>query len=298
MRDRQRPKVGEILVRAGVIDKGQLRAALGEQARWGRPLGATLVKLGFVEEKELVRALASQLGLPMAILDGKRIPPDVLALVPRDVAEREMVIPLFVKQEGARRLLYLGVEDPGNLAAFDDLAFRTGMEVRPVMVGPSELFEAIDRCYGRPQTGASTQPGVAVVTPGTEELARHWSQAASVVDPPAVDDASSVEGASEAPVPAVEEPPAAPAPVVETTASAPEPQVAPPVAEVAPSAPVRCETPPSGVGVGPAPSSTGDTRTRLILRAVTELLIEKGLLTREEIQARLRELERAVAQDA
>lgn len=261
MRDRQRPKVGEILVAAGVIDEQQLRAALGEQARWGRPLGATLVKLGFVEEKELVRALASQLGMPMAILDGKRIPSEVLAWVPREVAERERVIPLFVRQEGGRRLLFVGVEDPGNLAAFDDLAFRTGMEIKPVMVGPSELFEAIDRCYDRQPEGASTagQPSVAVVTPGTEELARHWSRPA--------------DGPGQAPSENAR--PAAPALVTQ------------------PGGAAGHELPPAATGSAPASTPGMDARSQRILRALAELLIEKGVLTREELQVRVRDLERA-----
>ena len=67
----EKPRVGEILVRAGVIDELQLSSALGEQSRWGRRLGVTLIKMGMVEEGHLVRALAKQLDLPVASLAGK-----------------------------------------------------------------------------------------------------------------------------------------------------------------------------------------------------------------------------------
>lgn len=304
MRDRQRPKVGEILVAAGVIDEQQLRAALGEQARWGRPLGATLVKLGFVEEKELVRALASQLGMPMAILDGKRIPPDVLALVPREVAERERVIPLFVRQEGGRRLLFVGVEDPGNLAAFDDLAFRTGMEIKPVMVGPSELFEAIDRCYDRhPEcTSNSGQPSVAVVTPGTEELARHWSRPADgPAEPVDIAEPSPPHEPMPAPAATVPEPAREQTPAGRAEAPPDGPGQAPPewARPAAPSAvaqpggAVGHEVAPAATPAAPASTPAMDVRSQRILRALAELLIEKGVLTREELQVRVRDLERA-----
>jgi len=360
MRDRDRPRVGEILLQAGVIDSHQLRAALGEQARWGRPLGATLVKLGFVEENELVRALASQLGLPMAILDGKRIPADVLALVPKEVAEREMVIPLFVKQEGGRRVLHLGVEDPGNLAAFDDLAFRTGMDVKLVMVGPSELCEAIDRCYNRAAEASRSASNVPVVAPGSEELARHWSRAGS--DTSADDTTDSMEAAV-ALAPDVSEamesdhpeddaralsadrpPPSMPVQTAPAPAPAPSPSPgptapAPPAAPLA-AAPVQSTATASGdtspissasIGGagGPAAESAGapgghgerdvtgslsaafaataarpvaaprvaapapDDRTPLILRALAELLIDKGVITREELQIRVRDLDPA-----
>jgi hypothetical protein len=144
---RDRPKVGEILVQAGIIDELQLSAALGEQTRWGRRLGMTLIKLGMVQEGHLVRALAKQFDLPVASLAGKKIAPEVIALVPAKVACEHSVIPLFVKKEGHREQLFLGMEEPSDLGILDDLAFRTGMVIRPVMVGPTEIGEAIDRYY-------------------------------------------------------------------------------------------------------------------------------------------------------
>ena len=92
-----KPRVGEILVQAGVIDQMQLASALGEQSRWGRRLGVTLIKMGMVEEGHLVRALATQLDLPVASLSGKRITDDVIALVPMEVATEHGVIPLVVQ---------------------------------------------------------------------------------------------------------------------------------------------------------------------------------------------------------
>ena len=55
-----RPKVGEILLKAGIIDDHQLKCAIGEQSRWGRRIGATLVKLGFVADTKI--AIACKLG--------------------------------------------------------------------------------------------------------------------------------------------------------------------------------------------------------------------------------------------
>ncbi len=150
-----RPRVGEILVAAGIIDEMQLEAALGEQKRWGRRLGVTLIKMGMVEEGHLIRALAKQLDLPVASLAGKRIPKEVIALVPARMASEHGVIPLFTKSGGRNGQLYLGMEDPFNLAVLDDLAFRTGMEIHPVMVGSTELGEALDRYYHGHDGGAS-----------------------------------------------------------------------------------------------------------------------------------------------
>lgn len=142
-------KVGEILLDAGIIDDMQLAAALGEQSQWGSRLGATLVKMGMVSEADLIRALALQHGLPVASVSGKRIPADVIALVPARIAFDHGVLPLFVKPGDQTSCLFLGMEDPSNLAVLDDLSFRTGLEIQPVMVGPTELSEGIDRFYLR-----------------------------------------------------------------------------------------------------------------------------------------------------
>ena len=89
-------KVGDLLIHAGVIDELQLKAALAEQEQWGRRIGVTLIKMGLVEENHLIRALAQQLGLPATSLVGRRIAPEVIALVPARVATQHGVIPLFV----------------------------------------------------------------------------------------------------------------------------------------------------------------------------------------------------------
>ncbi|MCH2185714.1 hypothetical protein MK280_07575 [Myxococcota bacterium] len=145
------PRLGEMLVRAGLIDEDQLSSALADQSRWGRPLGATLVEMGFVDESDLLPALAHQLGTPMARLRGKKLSPELLALVPRDMAERLRLVPLFVEGEGVRKTLHVGLEDPTNVAVLDDLAFRTGLRVKAVLVAHSELSDALRRGYGPAQ---------------------------------------------------------------------------------------------------------------------------------------------------
>lgn len=140
-------KLGEILLRAGVIGEEQLRAALAEQKTWGHRLGVTLVKMGFVSEQDLVNGLANQLGLPIANVEHKRVLPEVLELVPREYANKHMCLPLFVKKSGSQETLFLGMDDPCNLEVLDDLSFRTGKEVRPVLVTSTQLCTAIDRLY-------------------------------------------------------------------------------------------------------------------------------------------------------
>ncbi len=295
---RDKPKVGEILVQAGIIDELQLSAALGEQARWGRRLGLTLIKLGMVQEGQLVRALAKQFDLPVASLAGKKIAPEVIALVPAKVACEHGVIPLFVKKEGRKAQLFLGMEEPSDLGVLDDLAFRTGMMIRPVMVGPSEIGEAIDRYY----TGKPAEPAplpVEAVRSGdtlSETNLRSLREEAT----PTVVPAPAPAAMPMPSVPAFEpEPDPAPEPSEEITAPAvPVVPLAPPataqavpvaaVAAVAPVAPVAPEQ--DALALERSRLLEETERTRLVAKAIAGLLIEKGILSLEELQARIEKM--------
>jgi hypothetical protein len=294
---RDKPKVGEILVQAGIIDELQLTAALGEQARWGRRLGMTLIKLGMVQEGQLVRALAKQFDLPVASLAGKKIAPEVIALVPAKVACEHSVIPLFVKKEGRKGQLFLGMEEPSDLGVLDDLAFRTGMMIRPVMVGPSEIGEAIDRYYTGKAAAAAPTPTEPVRSGDTlseTHLRRLREEATPTIAPlpelPLVMAVPEPDPVEEITAPAL---PIAPAPPV----VAPAPIAAAPIvpAPVAPSAPAPI--------AAPAENATADAlalerarlleeteRTRLVAKALAHLLIEKGVLSLEELQARIEKM--------
>jgi type IV pilus assembly protein PilB len=143
----KQPKLGELLVRAGAIDQTQLEAALGEQKKWGSPLGMTIVRMGFLDEETLVRTLARQLKLPLAWLRGKRIKPQVLALVPNELALKHRCLPMTCSDSPSGRVLFLAMQDPADLAAVDEVAFRTGCKVKAVLAAPGELEEALKRHY-------------------------------------------------------------------------------------------------------------------------------------------------------
>jgi hypothetical protein len=90
-----------------------------------------------VSEAELVRTLSRHYGVPSVRLEGKRIEPEILALLTAEVAEEYRVIPLFKKRIGGGEVLYLGMAHPEDLRIVDDVSFRVGLPIRPVVVGPS-----------------------------------------------------------------------------------------------------------------------------------------------------------------
>jgi type IV pilus assembly protein PilB len=142
-----RLKLGQILVNRGLLHPDQLAAALADQQETGARLGMTLVRLGFVDEETLIRALAGQLKLPVARIRGKRVSADVLECVRVELAEKHRCLPLFFKQEGGERVLFVAMEDPSDSEALDELARESGQVLRAVLVGPTELEEALQRHY-------------------------------------------------------------------------------------------------------------------------------------------------------
>src|SRR4029453_3766276 len=140
---RRGPRLAEILLQSGLVKEDDLRRARQAAEERGGSLLLQLARDGSVEEAELVRALGRALRMPTVSLQGKRVDPEVLRLISPDLAEQYGCVPLFVKEEDGSRALYLGVEDPTDQAVADDVSFRVGLRVHPVVVGPLELRRAL-----------------------------------------------------------------------------------------------------------------------------------------------------------
>jgi len=136
-------KLGDILVREGLITQEQLKKALLEQKSSGMRLGYTLVKLGFIEETEVTKMLARQFRMPAVDLSRFEVEPKILKLLTPDIAMKHTVLPL--KREG--RTLTIAIADPNNVTAIEDIKFITRCDVFPVIAGEYTLRNAIERYY-------------------------------------------------------------------------------------------------------------------------------------------------------
>ncbi|HUK21679.1 MAG TPA: type IV-A pilus assembly ATPase PilB [Gemmatimonadales bacterium] len=136
-------RLGDILVREGLITQDQLKKALLEQKNSGMRLGYTLVKLGYIEETEVTKMLARQYRMPAVDLSRFEVEPRILKLLTPDIAIKHTVLPL--KREG--RTLTIAIADPNNVAAIEDVKFITRCDVFPVIAGEYTLRNAIDRYY-------------------------------------------------------------------------------------------------------------------------------------------------------
>src|ERR671915_470319 len=137
-------KLGEILVRENLLTPQQLREALDYQRENGGPLGHKLVQMGLVPGDLITAVLSRQYGVPSVNLELFDIDETVIRLIPREVAEKYMVLPL--SRVGAT--LTLAMVDPTNVFAMDDVKFMTGLNVEPVVVAEGAVQQAIAKYYG------------------------------------------------------------------------------------------------------------------------------------------------------
>lgn len=136
-------RLGDILLDEGVITREQLNQALADQKTNGNRLGYALVKLGLVNEVALTKILARQLRMPAVDLARFEPDPQVLKLIPADVARKNQVLPL--RRDG--RTLTIAMADPTDLGLLQDLKFITRFDVFPVVAGEFTLQALVDRCY-------------------------------------------------------------------------------------------------------------------------------------------------------
>jgi type IV pilus assembly protein PilB len=136
-------RLGDLLLREGLVSPEQLKQALLEQRQTGHRLGYVLVKQGVIDEVEITKALARHLRMPA--VDLSRFEPDakMLRLIPADLARKHLVMPL--RRDG--RNLTVAMADPSDLTLLNDLKFITRFDVFPVIAGEYSLRTLVDKHY-------------------------------------------------------------------------------------------------------------------------------------------------------
>jgi len=136
-------RIGDLLIREGLITRDQINYALEEQRENGTRLGYNLVKLGYVKETELTKILARQHRMPAVDLSSFEVDPRVARMIPGEMATKHLVLPL--KREG--RTLTVAMVDPTGASVLEDLKFITRCDIFPVIAGEFTLRNAIERYY-------------------------------------------------------------------------------------------------------------------------------------------------------
>src|SRR5437763_6757851 len=148
----QRRRLSDFLLAEGLITSEQFGQILAEQKRTNEKLPTVVVRLGFMSEDQMVDAQSRHYRIPFVVLPEGGIPAEILRLVPSAIALKHEVIPIG-RSAGA---VTLAMVDPTNLSAVDDVAFRTGMRVFPVVAQPSLIRQALEQLYEPQKTTLAT----------------------------------------------------------------------------------------------------------------------------------------------
>ncbi len=136
-------RLGELLIEKRRITRTQLQEASAFREANGGDLGNALVHLGFLPPEEIAALRGAQYGVRSIDLARFEIEPAVLELIPADTARRHRIVPL--RRSGAT--LTVVMTDPRNVTALDDVRFRTGCTVEPLVASEAAVEAAIARYY-------------------------------------------------------------------------------------------------------------------------------------------------------
>ncbi len=141
----EKVRLGEILVNQKLLSEDQLGLALQDQKRSGRKLGRVFVESGYVTEEQISSALAKQLDIPYINLKFYNTNPDIVRLLPETQARRFRALAL----EDRRGSLLVGLSDPTDLFAYDEITRLVKRNIELAVVNETEVLAAIDRIYRR-----------------------------------------------------------------------------------------------------------------------------------------------------
>ena len=138
-------RITELLIKNELISQEDLNKALSIQKEKGGRLSEILMELGFVNEDDLASILSQSLGLLPLDLSRVKVDPEVIKIIPEEVARYYQIIP--VSKIG--KALTLAMADPLNVFAIDDVKALTGFDINPIVGRPKEVMQAIDTYYSK-----------------------------------------------------------------------------------------------------------------------------------------------------
>ena len=136
-------RLGELLVKRGLMTPAQLAKATEEQEGNNSALSVVLVKLGYLSEADLTGYLQKEYRLSLVDPSGMTIPAEVLRIIPTNLVQRHHVVPLNLSGSS----LTVAMSDPSNIAAINEVKFLTGYDVKVAVASVSSITAAIEHYY-------------------------------------------------------------------------------------------------------------------------------------------------------
>ncbi len=136
-------RIGDLLVRTGLITPDQLERAAEAQKTNGGFVGTHLVKLGFIAQEDLLQTISQQYGVPIIELEEYPIEQNVLQLIPHNLALKHSVLPIVQKE----RTLSIAMVDPTNIVALNDIKFITGFDIQVYLASEQSIKQTQEKLY-------------------------------------------------------------------------------------------------------------------------------------------------------
>ena len=145
--------IGKLLLMNGLITVDQLEYALKIQKQKGKKLGDTLIELGYLQEKDLMKILSSRLKVPFVEIGKVTVKQEACNLLTRDYCEKHIVLPIDLNEKG----IVVATTDPMNFFLADDIALKSGKKVRFVMATQADIEEHIPECYANEEANEAQE---------------------------------------------------------------------------------------------------------------------------------------------
>lgn len=142
---RERKRLGDLLVEAGVISADQLKEALAGQEKSGLKLGQYMIRSGLLKESQLIDTLSQQLLIDKYSPEKYPFEEGIEALVSETTAQQNRLVPLSKRGH----LLVVGMTDPMDINALDEVEVESNLEVEPVICTENDFDMLFSSIYGR-----------------------------------------------------------------------------------------------------------------------------------------------------
>lgn len=136
--------IGDIFVEEGLVTREELLEILAQRTDTTEHLGDLLVRLGRITVKQKLKCLGTQMGVPFVDLARTELEPDTARIIPHSVAIRLLAIPVETTDVAAT----VAMANPLDLAAIDELASLTKLDIDPLLALDDDIRDAIFRTFG------------------------------------------------------------------------------------------------------------------------------------------------------
>jgi len=138
-------RIGEILIENGELTEAQLVEALTQCKKTATPIGSMLVQMGFITVDQLKDALSAQQGYQHVTAQQLNISEGVIKILPEDFIRENKLVPLA--SDG--RFLDIGMVNPNNKKALNEVVYLTGLRPRVLLMSYMEFKSCMTKYFGR-----------------------------------------------------------------------------------------------------------------------------------------------------